>query len=343
MLGSIMDACFQVSGVCIEYCVAAGSYELLFSDLFQMFKAIRQDHVFLEEMEPYLLNRELSVLPQHILNAFVDSYVRTIKFAALERCIFYLDLANNDVTDLIACLTNNGLYSGLLYVKAYKFGDYAEAFKSVFECMMNPKLAGSGSSRKKTSNSGTDGFPSLDQAHVGYKLLLFCKYVSENKIFPRGDVQTSPVQQLAGLSAHLLSQPGVNQFPILMPLARVDSSGLVYVLTLLLGRLATAPTVMLVNPVAVGDLYSAFYAFVCSADATLNSADQLQRLFFNYALERLVSLSYQLSSSLLQGIVAYCSSQLKSRKEAEEMMFSLAAKQSKFPEVCRYLREVLVR
>lgn len=90
----------------------AGSLDLLFNDLFGLFKAVRQEHVFLEEIEPYILKREVFAVPQNILTALMECCTRSLKFSSLERCVCYLDLNQNDVTELTDCLVSNSLYSG---------------------------------------------------------------------------------------------------------------------------------------------------------------------------------------------------------------------------------------
>jgi hypothetical protein len=353
----------QVAGVCIEYCVMSGSLELLFGDIFQLFKAVRQEHVFLEEIEPYILKREVSALPQHILTAFVDCCARSLKLAALERCTCYLDLNNNNVAELAACLSTNALFSGrtkqryisiyvhpnpvcssgFLYVQAYKVGNYAEAFMVVFEMLKSTKtVAPSAPGNRSSGIEGT--YPSLDQSHIGYKLLLFCKYVAENKIFPRGDILLSSPSQIGALiSGILMRQAGATtadtEFPVLMPLAKIDSSGSVYCSSLLISRLASSKE----QVAAVGELYSDLYAFVCTADRLFSRGVHLQKLFFSFALDHLTSIPHQLSPLLLNGVVAHCSAEFTSRKEAEEMMFGLAARQSKYSDTAGTLRDILVR
>ena len=92
--------------------MCSGSLSLLFNELFQLFKVVRQEHVFLEELEPYILKREINALPQHILMTLVDSSAGAFRFSSLERCVLYLDLDNNDIDTLLVFLLSQGLYSG---------------------------------------------------------------------------------------------------------------------------------------------------------------------------------------------------------------------------------------
>ena len=238
------------------------------------------------------------------------------------------------------------------------------AFRQVFDSMLSAKTAPS--RRASTASTApvspvapTSAFPSIDQAHIGYKLLLFCKYLADQKLFPRGDFFPSSIVQVSSLLELLLTrsyQPAcsvseaavkcvASEFPVSMSLAKVDSSGIVYCICVLLKLLielqkdSPAQT----NKSSIGELFSSLFQFTALADQTLNSADHLRRFMFSNALDPILNAHSALSVELLNATIGHCAADIKSRRDSEEMVYGLVSRQSKFPAVQNDLRAILVR
>ena len=266
------------------------------------------------------------------------------------------------------------VFVGYLYAKAYQSGDFVGAFKHTFDNMISAKATPSRRASTTTTAPATTPatsthatvFPSIDQAHIGYKLLLFCKYLADQKLFPRGDFFPSSISQVTSLLNLLLIrsyQPSctvsesaikclASEFPVSMSLAKVDSSGTVYCICMLLkllvelqkdeshGQLQTMNGRVSID---MGELYSSLYHFTSIADQVLNTADHLRRMMFSHALTQIIHVQFELTGELLSAVVAHCGVEIKSRKESEELIYGLVTRQSKFTNVQVELREILIR
>jgi len=182
-----------VSGVCIEYCMAAGRSTLLFGELFDSFHNVQQEHVFLEALEPYILSRLVRTLPKHILSHMTGANGAVGgSFPSLERCIAFLDLQGFDNELLAKVLLERRLYSGFLYVHVYGLGDAPAALQLLFKTMssISKMQQLEVSPGRRASSAILLPLPSPEEAEIGFKVLLFIRFLSEGKIFPRGEACT---------------------------------------------------------------------------------------------------------------------------------------------------------
>lgn len=187
-----------VAGVCIEYCVNANRLRYLFSEVFSVFVNAKQDAHFLDALEPFILNRRVRWLPPKIIGSLFEMSARSHRLPALERLIVHLDLSYNvDIHFIIKFLHEHNMSSAYLYSYASGLGDCAGAFHSLFSAWLLCSDS-NGSSEETAKAAVADqrnsdqvatacGYPSSEQAEVGYRLFLFLECVGKGTVFPRCD------------------------------------------------------------------------------------------------------------------------------------------------------------
>jgi len=197
-----------VSGVCIEFCMAARRFTLLFGEIFDAFLDVRQENLFLEALEPYILNRSIRNLPAHILNHMIEAENNCPTFSCLERCILHLDLQNTDFEFLSRVLLEKRMYSGFLYVYAYGVMDVIKAFQILFAKMtsISKEQQLEVSPGRRASSSIKIPLPSPEEAEIGYKMLLYLKYAASSITFPRGESAPTTTDSISSLMIFLLSE-----------------------------------------------------------------------------------------------------------------------------------------
>jgi len=329
-----------VSGVCIEYCIAAGRLDLLFGEFFDAFVAARQQTVFLDALEPYILTRMIKTLPPRILGELFDFAIKALRLPALERCISFLDLQEIDLDASSRFLLEHRLYSGFLYVYAFGLGDFVGAFQTIFESMI---------CLPRFPSTETPDFPSPEQADIGYKLLLFTQSVSQGKLFPRRDDTQTSLDALFQLlntisnerfqrreqpclsvlsdgneqGAALLSQVSQKRFPYLSNLTSIDPGATMFCLSQGLQRLQEATMSSVVA------LYDAIFQFATFSNEDLGSKGRLTVVFFDFFLPLMSQCSFTLPLELLESALRHESNSLKPWFVTEARITQLAIRQSK--------------
>jgi Golgi CORVET complex core vacuolar protein 8 len=202
-----------IGSVCLDFCVVVNRHDILFGEVYDRFiaatkvwtvlctrfvwfgfrpvnrSALDQTHIFLELLEPYVLNDKLTSLPPTVMKAFVEHYISTGQAAAVERCLLHLNARTMDLDLTIRLCLQYNLFSALVYVLNNGTNDYttpvdillvysldikAGLMKSLMKRaaqvpadMMTPSLAGDG-----TMTMRLVGTPD-DRKSLGLKLLLY--------------------------------------------------------------------------------------------------------------------------------------------------------------------------
>ena len=106
------------SAVCVDYCVGVGALRLLFEDIFMRFTRAGRvpQGLFLETLEPYILNDRILTLDAPLMKALVSHYAAAGNVAAVERCLLHLNLSTLDVDSTMKMCLQHRLLSALVAV-----------------------------------------------------------------------------------------------------------------------------------------------------------------------------------------------------------------------------------
>jgi hypothetical protein len=364
-----------VAAVCIDYCVSAGRLKLLFNEVFSAFVTARQELHFLDAIEPFILCRKVTWLPPKIIGALLEMSARSHKLPVLERMLVHIDLFHDvDIQYVIKFLHMHKLSSAYLYAYSNGLGDCAGAFHSLFSARM--LVAEGGASANSTAlalspqdRAAASGYPSSEQAEIGYRLLLFLEYIGQGKVFPRGD-KMDPVPSPDVLwrllellvSEKYLSHSSVafgtrpqrdaavysvesEMYPFLFALYKVDADALFFSVSQgleALGALhetynnATSsaedspkPNLMPIDQ-SIGIVLEKTFAFIMHLiEVHSLNEDVMLRPYFEQCALDIVSCREVLSHDLLRSVISYLGQHVKPRLAAEELAMRLAASQSK--------------
>lgn len=325
-----------VSGVCIEYCIAAGRPKLLFGELFDAFANARQGYVFLEALEPYILRQSIRSLPTHILVQMVEAEDNS-NFSSLERCIVYLDLQQADCEFLSKMLLEKKMYSGFLYVYSYGISDVVNAFRILFKRMndVSRQQQTQISPGRRASSSILIPLPSPEEAEIGYKLLLFIKYTSSGQIFPRGEQVTISQSSFASITSVLQflirenfedsvsrqdspSEWQQHRFPYLSYLALIDAGAAMFCITKGLHFLELQG----LEAQQLVQLYKQLFSFCFMIDAE-NKNSKVQQYLVECCATHLCQGSLPLPLNIISILIKYATS-VTPRILAETLMMNLA-------------------
>lgn len=70
--------------------------ELVFNQIFNRFKDAKHEHLFLNLIEPFILEDKLTFLPKEFLKLFFVKYFENNMHDKLEECILHLDISSLD-------------------------------------------------------------------------------------------------------------------------------------------------------------------------------------------------------------------------------------------------------
>ena len=234
LLGNQSCSHYQLAAqVCIQYCVTLDIIDLLFTEIFEMFKMSGQESIYLRTIANYVISYQVSVeqsmalqcLPIHILcsmerMADCDSVsllpLSSFTFNLLERCVLSLDMVRQaekyGLTDIPDMMLRHELVSGYLYsfscggvycVDAFKaaFAYYHLIYGSTDDCsrISYDNITDRDSASCTTTvccpllSSSPTDTDQMEGKSVGYLLLLFLLHNLSGLTFPTGQPSKAPV------------------------------------------------------------------------------------------------------------------------------------------------------
>lgn len=336
-----------VSGVCIEYCLAAGRMGLLFGEIFDSFQGVCQEHVFLEALEPFIVNRTIRNLPSHILKRMLEAETKCQ--SSLERCIVHLDLQQINLELISKELLDRRMYSGFLYVYACGIRDVEKAYRILFSRMtaISRDHQLEVSPGRRASSSIQIPLPSPEEAEIGYKMLLFIKYLANGKIFPRGESTTVASESVSSLMTMLLSesfQSGAgkselssewqnHRFPYLSYLVLIDPGATLFCISKGIHLLEEKN----VEARVLVGMYKQLFDFCQMVDAENR---KIQNFLLECTAVQLCHGFLPLPPNIISVLIRHASD-IVPRTAAEDLMMKLARGQSQVqPSVLQGLRDV---
>eukprot|EP00698_Gefionella_okellyi_P019588 TRINITY_DN6022_c0_g1_i1.p1 TRINITY_DN6022_c0_g1~~TRINITY_DN6022_c0_g1_i1.p1 ORF type:complete len:1522 (-),score=360.42 TRINITY_DN6022_c0_g1_i1:629-5194(-) len=178
----------QVGAVCVEYCVSISRTDLLFGDIFAKFCDIGQSGLFLELLEPFLLNDKLDVLDNGVLMAMVLHYCGKRQQKRVEQCLLHLDVRKMQPEQIVALCRKYQLPAALVY--AYNgAGDFVTPLQDMLVALQRSRPE--------------------ERAELGGRLLQYLSDVQAGKQFPKRK-RDLPAEDLARIKrsvySHLLQR-----------------------------------------------------------------------------------------------------------------------------------------
>lgn len=135
-----------LASVCINYCQGIGREALLFEVIFPKFKEAgpSNEGIFLELLEPYILQDRLKSISVETMQSFVEHYQRQGWLRRVEQCILHLDVKQLDFDQLVKLCISHQLSSALIYVYNTGLNDYITPLDYLFQTLSESKSKATG-------------------------------------------------------------------------------------------------------------------------------------------------------------------------------------------------------
>jgi hypothetical protein len=172
----------MLAGVCVEFCLVTKRLDLLFGPIFRRFHSAGFLTVFLDVLEPYILNDKLDYIAPEAMMHFVEHCRASNGIATVERCLLHMDVTIMDFDSILTLLRANDMYSALFYVYNQGLNDYTTPLEILCE-----KIFDSADTIGELVNERRiDGIPQNEFEKYGYKAILYLQSCFNGKSFPKG-------------------------------------------------------------------------------------------------------------------------------------------------------------
>jgi len=110
--------------VCVHSCIALGSFDFIFEELFESYDENGITPIFLEGLEPFLLNGHIASIPPWITQRLIALHEGHEEFDKAEALVWHLDPMSLDIHQAIRLCKQRKLWDALVYVYTRALKDY---------------------------------------------------------------------------------------------------------------------------------------------------------------------------------------------------------------------------
>lgn len=171
----------DLAETCFTACQSLGETDFLFDEMYEWYEDAGVQGIFLEILEPYILEQKIQMLPPGVVKALVTHYVGKGLESRLEEMLCHMNTMTLDLDQVTSLCKQNGLYDALIYVWNQALGDYITPLIDLLALLV-PLM-------KEADEEPSSDI--LNEEHSGVsalKIFPYLSYVLTGRIYPTGDI-----------------------------------------------------------------------------------------------------------------------------------------------------------
>jgi hypothetical protein len=170
----------QLAEACFEACLSIGDIDFLFDEAYEWYEDGDSEGIFLETLEPHILERQIVTVPPTVVKAMVTHYVSKGLESRLEEMICHMETATLDIDQVTTLCKNHNLYDALIYVWNQALNDYITPLIDLLSLLI-PLV--------QNGEQFTNGNPMEDPIFGvnALKMFPYLSYTFTGRIYPTGD------------------------------------------------------------------------------------------------------------------------------------------------------------
>ncbi|KAK4241552.1 Golgi CORVET complex core vacuolar protein 8-domain-containing protein [Achaetomium macrosporum] len=226
----------ELARTCFVGCLSVGKLDFLFDEMYELYEDAGVEGIFLETLEPYILEESIIAVPPVVVKAMITHFVRNGWESRLEEMICHMDTATLDLDQVTLLCKQHHLYEALIYVWNRALNDFITPLFDLLSLLV-----------PSTQNGQYSGSPMEAEIYGvnALKIFPYLSYVLTGRVYPTGDAFPEDVAQKAkaelywllfsgksvawpkGSNKRLLTRPGLSQepsFPYLRLILNFDAA-----------------------------------------------------------------------------------------------------------------------
>ncbi|KAL8830906.1 MAG: hypothetical protein Q9191_001168 [Dirinaria sp. TL-2023a] len=164
----------DLAAACIDACSSTDDLDFLCENVYPWYEEARVEGIFLETLEPHILDGGIESLPPTMIKDLVGHYTSQGLGARLEEILCHLDSHMMDIDQITSLCKRNGLWDALLYVWSQALNDYT----SILDDLLASTLP--------TNGASLDSATGLSRTASASKVFPYLSCVLTGRIYPTG-------------------------------------------------------------------------------------------------------------------------------------------------------------
>ncbi|KAI9280628.1 Golgi CORVET complex core vacuolar protein 8-domain-containing protein, partial [Sporodiniella umbellata] len=163
--------------VCIDACLSIDCQEFLF-EIYERFLANQVAGLFLEALEPAILEDYLSDIPPSVMKELVDHYSKKRLLDELEQIIWHIKPSSLDIDQVVSMCHREGMYEAMMYVWNTSMQDYVSPLVEMLKII------------RSVLRDNSEDQHTLHARSNAEKIFDYLKAILQGKSFPEGSGAT---------------------------------------------------------------------------------------------------------------------------------------------------------
>jgi hypothetical protein len=114
----------ELAEACFDACLSIGDVDFLFEEAFEWYEDGDAEGLFLETLEPHILEQKIISVPPGVVKSMITHYVSKGMESRLEEMICHMETMTLDIDQVTTLCKQHNLYDALIYVFNQALRDY---------------------------------------------------------------------------------------------------------------------------------------------------------------------------------------------------------------------------
>lgn len=170
----------ELATVCFDACLSMDTTEFLFDEAFEYFEQSSMEGIFLETLEPHILEGKVRSVPPVVVKALIAHYTSLELDSRLEEIICHMDTRTLDIDQVTSLCKKHNLYDAMIYVWNRALGDYITPMIDLLSLLI--PILGNGVHENEDSIYAVNAL----------KIFPYLSYTLTGRVYPTGEDLTEP-------------------------------------------------------------------------------------------------------------------------------------------------------
>ncbi|OAP63930.1 hypothetical protein AYL99_03157 [Fonsecaea erecta] len=166
----------ELADACIKACLVMEDENFLFEEVFAWYEEHGHGPLFVDVLEPYILDHRIPSMPPPALKTLINHFVQTHTPSVLEEIICMLDTAPMDIDQVTTLCQRYALYDAYIYVWTMALRDFTTPLMMMLDLADSEELP-----RQQVVNV-------IDRYDLAQKIFPYISFILTGRVYPTGNM-----------------------------------------------------------------------------------------------------------------------------------------------------------
>ncbi|KAJ0166316.1 Vacuolar protein sorting-associated protein 8 -like protein [Colletotrichum tanaceti] len=179
----------ELAEICFTASISVGDVDFLFEEMYEWYEDAGVEGIFFETMEPYILEKQITIVPPAVVKTTVTHYVTKGWESRLEEMVVHMETTTLDLDQITVLCKQHSLYDALIYVWNQALNDYITPLVDLLTLLV-PLMSNGDYMSSGNMEDEIYGVNAL-------KMFPYLSYTLTGRVYPTGEVMDDTVASKA--------------------------------------------------------------------------------------------------------------------------------------------------